>query len=204
MASLPSATTGHVTFGSFNNLAKVSSDVISLWAQILSSIPKSRLILKDKTLTDPAQRVRLLDLFSVNGVQAERIELLPKTAMSDYLATYGSVDIGLDPFPYNGCTTSCEALWMGVPVVTLAGIMSYSRFGVSLLSNVGLEDLIALTPEEYVTKAVGLAENRKYLAALRSRLRSQMASSHLCDARVFVHSVEDAYRLMWRQWCQSS
>ncbi|MEK7412463.1 MAG: hypothetical protein AAB263_03985 [Planctomycetota bacterium] len=123
--------------------------------------------------------------------------------MPDYLGTYGRIDIGLDPFPYNGCTTTCDALWMGVPVVTLAGVMSYSRFGVSLLSNLGLEEFIAVTPEEYVKKAVGLAKERKRLAALRAQIRPRMAAAVLCDAKAFAHGVEQAYRRMWRRWCRS-
>ena len=199
----PAAITGQVTFGCFNNLVKVTPALVSLWAQILRSMPESRLVLKDLTLVDSVQCRRYLDLFMNNGIDEKRIELLPRTSMPDYLGTYGRIDIGLDPFPYNGCTTTCDALWMGVPVVTLAGVMSYSRFGVSLLSNLGLEEFIAGTPEEYVKKAVGLAKERKRLAALRAQIRPRMAAAVLCDAKAFAHGVEQAYRRMWRRWCRS-
>ena len=159
--------------------------------------------MKDRTLADPTQRARYLGQFRDNGIEAERIELLLRTPFAEYLATYGRVDIVLDPFPYNGCTTTCEALWMGVPVVTLAGILANGRTGVMLLSNVGLTRLIAATPDEYVRIAVELAGNLQALAALRVELRSRMATSSLCDAKGLAQAIEGAYRLMWRRWCRS-
>jgi predicted O-linked N-acetylglucosamine transferase (SPINDLY family) len=204
VAPLPALTTGQVTFGCFNTLAKVTPAVVALWSEILRGLPQARLILKSSTLADAAQRERYWALFRDNGTEAERIELLPKSSMYDYLATYGRIDIGLDPFPYNGCTTTCQALWMGVPVLTLAGAMSYSRFGVTLLSTLGLDGLIAPTPEAYVAKAVELANQRRELAALRAELRARMTASALCDAKAFARGVEQAYRLMWRRWCRSA
>jgi predicted O-linked N-acetylglucosamine transferase (SPINDLY family) len=203
VAPLPSSKGGQVTFGSFNNLSKLTPAVAGLWAQILHALPDARLVLKYASLTDAGQRKRFLDLFAQNGIPADRIELLSGTLAPAHLADYSRVDIGLDPFPYNGCTTTCEALWMGVPVITLAGVMSYSRFGVSLLSNLGMEDLIAMTPEAYVEKAVALAKGRRRLAALRAELRPRMAASVLCDAKAFARDVEQAYRSMWRRWCES-
>ena len=204
VAALPSSKGGRVTFGSFNNLTKVMPEVVALWSRILRALPETKIILKDRTLADPAQCARYLGLFAENGVEAGRVELLPRTTMADYLAVYDRVDIAFDPFPYNGCTTTCDALWMGVPVITLAGAMSYSRFGVSLLSNLGLDELIAATPDKYVEKAVALANDRKRLMVLRSELRSRMAASPLCDAKAFAKGIEEAYRRMWRRWCKSS
>nr|MBI3614209.1 tetratricopeptide repeat protein [Nitrospirota bacterium] len=203
VAPLPAAKAGHVTFGSFNNLAKVTPSVVALWSRILRLLPDARLLLRDVTFADGGQRARYLEIFKRDGIQEDRIELLPRAALADYLETYGRIDIALDPFPYNGCTTTCEALWMGAPVVTLAGVMSYGRFGVSLLSTLGLEDLIATTPEAYVKIAVDLAKKQKRLAELRGDLRARMSASALCDAKAMAQGVERAYRTMWKRWCES-
>jgi len=203
VSSLPALANGYVTFSCFNNLVKVTPGAVALWSRILRALPDARLIMKDRALADTAQRARYLGLFRDNGIEAERIELLLRTPMAEYLATYGRVDIALDPFPYNGCTTTCEALWMGVPAVTLAGILANGRMGVTLLSNVGLSRLIAATPEEYVRIAVELATDRQSLALLRTGLRSRMAASPLCDVKALANEVEGAYRLMWRRWCRS-
>jgi predicted O-linked N-acetylglucosamine transferase (SPINDLY family) len=202
VAAPPAQANGHVTFGSFNNLKKVTPAVIALWSRILLSVPGSRLILKDESLADSGQQARYARLFMDHGIGQERIELHPRTSMPEFLSVYGRVDIGLDPFPYNGCTTTCEALWMGVPVVTLAGVMSYSRFGLSLLSTLGLDELVAKTPDAYVEKAAALAGDPDRLAVLRAQLRPRMAASTLCDAKSFARGVEQAYRLMWRRWCR--
>lgn len=205
VSQLPEAASGHVTFGSFNKLMKVTPSVVALWAEILRALPTARMILKDRTLADQAQRSRYLDLFAAHGIDKERVEIMAAPASyADHLALYERVDVGLDPFPYNGCTTTCEALWMGVPVVTLAGLGSYGRRGGSLLSAIGLTQLIAASPEAYVKIAVDLAKNRKALATLRAELRPMMAASPLCDAKAHAHAVEQAYRLMWRRWCERS
>src|SRR6185369_4920000 len=139
VAALPALAAGRVTFGSFNNLAKVAPEVISLWARVLLALPGSRLLMKCKPLADPEICARLRAGFEREGVAAERVELHPGNASAgDHLAQYHRVDIALDTFPYHGTTTSCEALWMGVPVVTLAGTRHASRTGVSILSNCGL------------------------------------------------------------------
>jgi predicted O-linked N-acetylglucosamine transferase (SPINDLY family) len=201
VAPLPAITIGHVTFGSFNSLAKLTTPVIGVWAQILHALPQACLILKDRTLADSAQRQRYLDLFEQHGIGGNRITLLPRAPIhGDHLAVYGHIDLGLDPFPYNGCTSTCESLWMGVPVITLAGVMSYSRYGLSLLSTLGLDDLVTTTPEAYVAKAVELATQPNVLARLRATLRSRMAASPLCDNITFARNVDRAYRLMWHRW----
>ncbi len=136
------------------------------------------------------------------GVAADRLELLGHaSSVVEQLGGYERMDIALDTFPYNGTTTTCEALWMGVPVVTLAGRTHVSRVGASLMTTVGLPQFIADTPEEYIEKAAALAMNRALLTALRNRLRGMVAASALCNHRLFTRQVEDAYRAMWGRWC---
>jgi predicted O-linked N-acetylglucosamine transferase (SPINDLY family) len=202
---LPMSRAGYVTFGSFNALAKVTAEVIRVWAEILRAVPQARLILKDRTSGDAAQRRRYAERFAEHGIGVARLAFLSWSATpAEHTALYDQIDIALDPFPYNGATTTCEALWMGVPVLTLAGRMSFGRYGVSFLSFLGLEDLIATSPAAYVAKAVALAGQPDHLAALRSSLRPRMAASPVCDARAHAQSMERAYRLMWRRWCRSS
>jgi len=198
---LPSLRTGHVTFSSFNNPTKVTAQVVAVWATILHAVPESRMLLNYWSFEDQGVQARYRALFASHGIAADRLDLLPGAPFPDHLALYERVDLALDSFPYNGCYTSSEALWMGIPIITLAGHMSYSRYGVTLLANLGLEELIATTTEEYVAKAVALANDRVRLAALRQELRTRMASSPLCDASALAHAIEEAYRAMWRRWC---
>jgi len=144
------------------------------------------------------------DIFTHRGIHAERIELLSwDPSVKGHLDTYNRIDIALDTLPYNGTTTTCEALWMGVPVITLAGNTHASRVGVSLLSNIGLKEHVARTPEEYVEIAVALARNAKRLQSLRERLRDMMAQSSLTNAKQFILDLENCYRSMWESWCKS-
>lgn len=201
----PLLTSGHVTFGSFNNLTKITPQVIALWAHILKIIPDSRLILKNKSLRDEMTRERYTILFEQHGISPENLELIGWLQNnSDHLALYNRIDIALDTFPYNGTTTTCEALWMGVPVITLAGSRHAGRVGVSLLTQLGLADYIADTPEDYVHLAMQLASNVDKLAALRKNLRVRMANSLLCDGKNFTRRLEETYRALWRQWCEKS
>ena len=196
---------GYVTFGNFNDLAKTTSEVVQLWAKILAAVPGSRLLMKAKQLVDAETRERYRAMFIAEGVAGERIELhgrLPKK--KDHLAFYSRIDIGLDPFPYNGTTTTCEALWMGVPVVTWRGDRHAERVGASILHRVGLPELIAHLGEEYIKTAAGLALDRERLQELRSGLRDRMRKSKLMDMDLFTASLEDAYRNMWYAWCKKS
>ncbi len=203
VSALPAARTGHVTFGSFNNLAKVTPEVVAAWARILDRVAGSRMVIKSKALSDAGTRARYAGLFAGRGIDPARIELVSWIpSKSGHLGAYEAVDIGLDPFPYNGTTTTCEALWMGVPVVTLVGDRHAGRVGASLLSRVDLGDLAAAGEDAYVETAVGLAEDRERLAALRAGLRPRMAASPLRDAAAFAREVEAAYREMWRRWCE--
>jgi predicted O-linked N-acetylglucosamine transferase (SPINDLY family) len=202
VAPLPANSAGHITFGSFNNFAKVNPKVLTLWAEILRDIPASRLIIKANSLADKTTAKQVLDIFVKNGIITDRIELhgmIPSSGM--HLDLYNRVDIGLDTFPYNGTTTTCEALWMGVPVITLAGKTHASRVSASLLANTGLEDLIAETMDDYREKAVLLAQNLHRLENLREGMRGRMAQSPLTDARRFTTDLEKCYRDMWIKWC---
>ncbi len=195
VSALPALKNGEITFGSFNNLPKMNDQVISAWSQILRHVPDASLLLKSKQFVDEYTRERYRNLFSQNEISSDRVTMLPRTdSVSEHLALYNRVDIGLDPFPYNGTTTTCEALWMGVPVVTLAGDHHCSRVGASILTRMGLEELIAANVESYVQKAVALAADENRLGQLRAGLRMRMAESPICDSKFFARSVEDIYR----------
>ncbi|MCZ6743022.1 MAG: tetratricopeptide repeat protein [Alphaproteobacteria bacterium] len=203
VAGLPALEGGHVTFGSFNNLPKVAPRVVEVWARILDAVAGSRLLIKSGPLADDETRARYLEMFAAHGTDTGRIELLSRIpSKSGHLGAYGRVDIGLDPFPYNGTTTTCEALWMGVPVITLAGDRHSGRVGASLLTRVGLGEFITGTEEAYVAAAVKLAHDRDRLADLRKALRGRLQGSPLCDSEGFARQVEAAYRDMWRKWCE--
>ena len=189
----------YITFGSFNNLSKITPEVIDVWSKILNLIPKSHLILKCRKLKH--NKDYYYELFKNKGIDKDRIQLyehLPST--SDHLELYNSVDIGLDPFPYNGATTTCEALWMGVPVITLLGDSHAGRVGASILTNVGLKDFIARDIDSYINLAVKMSANTKKLKEIRMTLRRQMQESLLCDARSFAGNVEASYKDMWHNY----
>jgi len=202
VAPPPATSRGHVTFGSFSNLAKVTPRVVALWADVLTRVADSRLILKSRALVDDATARRYRDLFADRGIAPGRIDFLPWIeSEAGHLGAYGEIDIALDPFPYNGTTTTCEALWMGVPVVSLGGEWHQTRVGASLLHRVGLDGLAVGTTAAYGDAAARLAGDVDRLVALRARLRQTMADSPLCDAARFAHAVEEAYRGAWRKWC---
>ena len=201
----PCLKTGIVTFGSFNHPAKVSTATFDAWAKLLSRLPQARLILKGRSFADASTRELFLARLGERGVAANRVELvswLPGAA--EHLALYHRVDIALDPFPYNGTTTTCEALWMGVPVITLRGHRHAGRVGASLLTQVGLTDLIAESIEEYVEIAVALAGKPGRLDGLHRLLRSRVAASPLSDEGAFARKMEAAFRTMWQHWCEAS
>jgi predicted O-linked N-acetylglucosamine transferase (SPINDLY family) len=203
--SPPCLRAGTVTFGSFNNPAKVSTATFDAWGKLLSRSPQARLILKGIWFADAATRALFLARLGERGVPAERVELLAwQPGAAEHLALYHQVDIALDPFPYNGTTTTCDALWMGVPVITLRGHRHAGRVGASLLTQVGLTDLIADSIEEYVELALALAGNPGRLDALRRTLRPRMATSPMCDEGAFACKMEAAFRSMWQHWCAAS
>lgn len=191
-----------VTFGSFNNLAKFDDLTLDLWSRTLLAVPGSRLLLKSGGLDLITVRDALLARFLARGIDSGRIEILPRADLpADHLAQYARVGIGLDTFPYHGTTTTCEALWQGVPVVCMTGWSHASRVGASLLSAIGLPELIATTPDEFVKIAVALANDTPRLAALRAGLRQRMFNSPLLDEPGFIATLESVYRRWWREWC---
>ena len=195
----PVLVTGQITFGCFNNLAKVTPETIALWARILAALPQARMIMKAHALGDAGARRDVHAHFAAGGIASSRVELFgPEDSHDGHLARYREVDIGLDPFPYHGTATTCEALWMGVPVVTLAGRTHLARVGVSVLRRTGMDELITATPEEYVRKAIELAGDPVRLRTLRSGLRRAMSASPLLDAAAFARALEAAYLEMWR------
>ncbi|MGA1856843.1 tetratricopeptide repeat protein [Azospirillum sp. 11R-A] len=197
----PALANGFVTFGSLNNLAKVSPEVVRVWAALLARVPSARLLLKSPGFEDIAVRSAVLKDFARRGVRPERIELLaPVPSVAEHLRVYDRLDVALDPFPYNGTTTTCEALWMGVPVITLAGSHHVARVGASLLSHCGLEELIQQDEAGYVDAASSLAGDLSRLSGLRRGMRKRLEGSALLDHRGFARSVEQAYRAMWRGW----
>jgi predicted O-linked N-acetylglucosamine transferase (SPINDLY family) len=195
---------GHVSFGSFNNIAKLNPEVVSLWSTVLRAVPESRLVLKHDVSHDSGVQEHLAGLFARQGVARHRLVFLERTPdLLSHLAAYAEIDVALDPFPYNGTTTTCEALWMGVPVVTLAGDRHAARVGASLLTASGLDAWVARDLEDYRRTACQLAESPRLLSALRSLLRPQLVGSSLCDAGAMAQSFERALRGLWSEWCAS-
>lgn len=200
----PSDRNRYVTFGSFNNFTKMTMDVLEVWASLLNSVADSRLLLKNFALTDPHTREHCYAVFERSGVRRDRLELHGATlSKSEHLKLYGRVDVGLDTFPYNGTTTTCEALWMGVPVVVLEGDRHAGRVGLSLMSILGLQQLVAHDREGYCALAASLADNERQRRDWRTSLRNILAKSPLCDGTVFVRNIESVYRDMWTGWCAS-
>ncbi len=198
----PALASTSVTFGSFNNFLKLAPETIQLWARLLAAVPGARLLLKSNFVFDAGAHRRHLERIAAAGIDPARVTMLPYIADERaHLAAYGQVDVALDPFPYNGTTTTCEALWMGVPVVTLRGDRHAARVGTSLLTRAGLTELIADDPEGFVRIAADLAASPARLAVLRADLRARVAASALCDAAGFARDVEEAYRAMWQAWC---
>ncbi|TRZ65498.1 MAG: tetratricopeptide repeat protein [Rhodocyclaceae bacterium] len=201
VSQLPAIGNGYVTFGCFNNLTKINDGVVALWAQLLAAVPNSRLLLKAKQLNEASARQSTVGRFAARGIVADRLSLEGFDPRAAYLNAYQRVDIALDPFPYAGGTTSVEALWMGVPVLTLAGERFLSRQGVGLLMNAGLPEWIAADSDEYVARAISHAGNLQQLATLRGGLRQQVLRSPIFDAPRFARHFEAALRGMWTQWC---
>jgi predicted O-linked N-acetylglucosamine transferase (SPINDLY family) len=201
----PCLKTGAITFGSFNNPAKVSAATFDVWARLLAQLPNARLLLKGKPFADDTTRAMFLARLAERDIEQERVQLVGWVpSISAHLALYEQIDIALDPFPYNGTTTTCEALWMAVPVVTLQGDRHSARVGASLLTQAGMTDWIAKSVDEYVQIALGLAADPAKLLELRRGLRQRLAASRLCDGNAFARKFENAYRSIWRGWCEGS
>lgn len=197
--SLPSLGGEPFTFASLNNPSKLNDRVVALWSRILKGVPHSRLMLGNM---QEGQARWLLQMFAAHGVDAARLELLPRVSLQEYLAAHHRIDLALDPFPYNGGTTTNYAMWMGVPVVVLAGDRPISRVGVCNLMRAGLPEFVAASEDEYVEIAVRNSRDPNALNELRQSLRSRILSSSVIDAAAYTGMVEDAFRRVWREWCR--
>jgi predicted O-linked N-acetylglucosamine transferase (SPINDLY family) len=198
VSALPALEKGYVTFGCLNNYCKVNRSVLRLWARVLEAVERSQLVL---LAAEGSHRRHTLDLLEEEGVKPDRVTFVGRRPRPQYLELYRRIDIGLDTFPYTGQTTSLDAFWLGVPVITIVGQTAAARAGLSLLSNLGLPELIAGTPEQFVSIAAGLADDLPRLRDLRATLRDRLQRSPLMDAPRFARNVEAAYCNMWQRWC---
>jgi FkbM family methyltransferase len=198
VAKPPCRQNGHVTFGCFNNSNKINDAVVEAWVEILMQVPTSRLIMKTAELADEKTAAAFRAKFSDRGIAPERIDCYPSVPSKfDHLGIYSLIDLSLDPFPYNGTTTTFESLWMGVPVLTLSGNRHAARVGDSILTGIGLPELVTTSREDYIATAVALARNPSRLTAYRTGMRERLQESPLMDAASFAASVETAYFSMW-------
>jgi protein O-GlcNAc transferase len=197
VGALPALANGAITFGCQNNPRKLHPWLLALWARVLGEVPESRLFLY---LEDYAQE-GVLQTLADHGVQPERVEFGGRVSRREYLERYQRIDIALDTFPYAGATTSFDAIWMGVPFITLRGGPTVQRAGVAIAMNLGLPELIADSEDEYVAKAVALAHDLERLARLRTELRSRLEASPVGDTPSFARNLEAAYRTAWRRYC---
>jgi predicted O-linked N-acetylglucosamine transferase (SPINDLY family) len=200
VAPLPAARSGHVTFGSFNNPCKLTADVFAAWSEVLRRVENSRLVLRYQGLDRGGTRERCLALLARHGVEPGRVELGGWLPYAEMLAQYNGVDVALDPFPFSGSATTCDALWMGVPVITWPGQTFASRHSLSHLSTIGQTEGIARDREHYVSLAVQHAGDVPRLAAIRAGLRERLARSPLCDGKLFAANLAALLRGVWRDW----
>jgi predicted O-linked N-acetylglucosamine transferase (SPINDLY family) len=195
---LPALEAGHITFGCFNTFSKVTEPTLAAWIELLAAAPASRLLLHANA---GHHRERARELFARHGIAHDRVTFVDRVPAAEYFGLYHRVDVALDPFPFGGGTTTCDALWMGVPVVSLAGQTSVGRGGLSILSNVELAELVASDREQYIRIAQQLAGDLPRLSQLRATLQDRMRGSPLTDVPRFARHLEAAYRAMWRRWC---
>jgi predicted O-linked N-acetylglucosamine transferase (SPINDLY family) len=190
---------GYITFGSFNSAAKFNSPLFALWANVLHAIPHSRLLLMTKSFKDSTARQLVLEALTKLGISSERVILDYAVTTEDTLAAYHRVDIALDTYPFNGATTTCQALWMGIPVITLVGQTPAARAGLSILSTVGFQEWIAYTPAEYLDICRKLCQNLEYLQNLRQQIRLRMQSSPVLDGGSYTRHLETIYQHLWKR-----
>lgn len=201
VAPLPALANGHITFGCFNTLTKINDDVVALWSEILHAVTNSKLLLMSNQFNEPAVIQQTIARFSARGINDKQLLFQKAVPRADYLACYNRVDIALDPFPYCGGTTTAEALWMGVPVLTLPGDQFLSRQGLGLLVNAGLPEWVAEDANDYVQRALKHASDLQYLASTRVELRSKLLASPVFDSHRFADHLESALRGIWQEWC---
>jgi protein O-GlcNAc transferase len=199
---LPAAENGYIRFGAFHNPAKVTRQVVEVWAKILNRVQQSRLVLKFRGFGNESIRSHYLRMFTAFGVDLRRLQFEPASDYADYLAAFRQIDIALDPFPFGGGITTCDALWMGVPVVSCPHETFASRHGLSHLSNIGLIETVVRDLNEYVEVAVCLASDLQRLAALRAGLRERVAFSPLCDGKRFAENLTSVLGDVWGKWCR--
>ena len=199
---LPAVANGHITFGCLNKADKVNAHVLECWGRILGAVPGSRLLLQSKPYGDSQLAGQYRARLAVLGIDASRVELIGSLSWREHIETYNRVDIALDPFPYNGTTTSVEGLWMGVPLLTVKGDRLVAHMGESILRAMGCPEWIAENEDDYVAKVTAIAADLEGLARLRAGLRQRLLASPLCDASRFARHFEAALRGMWRQWCR--
>ena len=204
VAPLPAVSRGHITFGCYNNLAKITPHVIETWSAILHRVPNARLVLKSHPFNDPDCSAEICAAFSVHDIAPDRLSLRGSSPHRALLAQYADIDVVLDPFPYSGGLTTCEALWMGVPTLTTPGDTFASRHSTSHMSNVGMPDWVVPDIASYIDAAVTRAGDLPALAALRSALRDRVRRSPLCDAQKFGASLDIALRHAWHEWCRTA
>lgn len=200
----PIVKNGYATFGSFNHQARINKNMIALWSKILQNMPDARFLLELCVGDDEAVKAAYLECFEFYGIPAERIDIHTLSTHEDHLACLGSVDVALDSYPYNSTTSTCEALWMGVPVVTLKGDLHCSRVGYSLLSQLSMEFLAVDTTDEYVTMATALACKPEAISQMRDSMRLRMSASVLCQGDVLARHMENAFEHMWSEWCHKA
>ena len=196
----PQGRSGPITFGCFNSYFKVTPQTLKMWSALLRQVPHSRLIMHSG---QGSHRQKAKDIFAGEGVDPDRVSFVGSVTLEEYYRQYEQIDIALDPHPYPGGTTSLDALWMGVPVVTLAGESAHSRGGLSILSNIGLTDLVGRSPDDYIRIASTLATDLPRLSELRATLRQRLRDSALMDGAAFARDVEAAFRKMWKAWCNA-
>jgi predicted O-linked N-acetylglucosamine transferase (SPINDLY family) len=194
---LPALRNGYITFGCFQSLAKINNDVLSVWSRIFKAMPQARLRLQNRQLHSPAMRELVAERLARYEIPLERVTLEQSVPRAKYLTAHAHIDIILDTFPFTGGTTTCEALWMGVPTLTLAGKTMVARQGAGLLTCAGLADWVSLNDEDYVAKVLAHAANLEKLARLRDGLRHQLLASPLCDSLRFSRNFEAA---LWGMW----
>jgi len=199
---LPAYENGHITFGSYNNCIKIDDATVTLWARILKACPNAVFVFKCFAVGDPGIRDHYLALFEGLGVNRKRIRFWGEMPLYEHLGSLGRIDIALDAFPFNGCMTTLEGLWMGVPMLTLSGQTYVARVGQDIMTQLGLEILVAHDRDEYVAKAVSFARQWDELACIRAGLRTLMLNSSLCRPDRMANELEIAYRKMWRDWVQ--
>ncbi|MBF0123973.1 MAG: tetratricopeptide repeat protein [Magnetococcales bacterium] len=203
-SALPYRRNKYITFGFYDNISKLNRAVIAAWSQILVALPTSRLLLRNKRLADPNIQRYLSTLFQQHGVTTQRVQFLGELEHLAMMASYSEVDVVLDTFPYSGHTTTLEALWMGVPVITLTGSTFAGRHSTSHLTNIGHANLVTRSVEQYVQLAIDLGHNPDQIEALRHFLRADMKKSHLLRHTDFTRTLEEGYQMMWARWLEKS